>query len=560
MAGMVTPGGEAPRTRSWWGWGYDDAVLDPSELGGLARLLRDSFGIAATPRDPPDLGAVDLPSPRLVPPASLAHLVSDVPADRVRHAYGSSFRDIVRSLDGRIDHPPDLVARPTSAAEVVDVLDWCSSSGVAAIPYGGGTSVVGGVEPDVGDGYAGTVSVDLAALDGLIELDRRSLAARIGAGTLGPALEDALRPHGLTLRFFPQSFECSTLGGWIATRAGGHFATGPTHIDDLVEAMGVVTPAGIVETRRLPASGAGPSPDRLFLGSEGALGIITDAWVRVRPRPRFRAGGSATFASLFEGAEAVRALAQSGLAPTNCRLIDPVEAMVNGVGDGSGALLIVGFESADHPVDGLAARAAELVRDHGGTVDEDSWHHPGGALDVDDLPASPGSAASPGSPGSASAGWRGSFIRAPYLRDGLVRLGMMVETFETAVTWDRFEDLHAAVTGATLSALAEVGASGGFVTCRTTHAYPDGVAPYFTVIAPGRPGGMLSQWDTVKAAASEALLASGGTITHHHAVGRDHRPFYDRQRPELFAAALRGAKAVLDPSSICNPGVLLPAG
>ena len=547
MADVAPPDLTTNRTRSWWGWGYDDAALGPSDLEGLATLLHDSFGVDAVRRDPPALESLDLPPSRVEPPASLSHLVSGATPDRVRHAYGSSLRDVVRSLDGRIDHPPDLVARPTTAAEAVDVLDWCSAAQVAAVPYGGGTSVVGGVEPDVGDRYRGAVSVDLGALGGLIELDRRSRAARIGAGALGPAIEDALRPHDFTLRFFPQSFEFSSLGGWIATRAGGHFATGPTHIDDLVEAMTVVTPVGTVETRRLPASGAGPSPDRLFLGSEGALGIVTDAWVRVLPRPRFRAGGSATFARFTDGAEAVRALAQSGLEPTNCRLIDPVEALINGVGDGSGALLLVGFESADHPVTGLATRAAELVRDHGGVLDEPSWHRTGGGGDTGDVP----------SPSPAS-GWRGSFIRAPYLRDGLVRLGMMVETFETAVTWDRFEALHAAVTTATTAALAEVGAAGGFVTCRTTHAYSDGVAPYFTVIAPGRAGGVLSQWDTVKAAASEALLAAGGTITHHHAVGRDHRPYYERQRPELFAAALRSAKSALDPSGICNPGVLLP--
>jgi alkyldihydroxyacetonephosphate synthase len=349
----------------------------------------------------------------------------------------------------------------------------------------------------------------------------------------------------LTLRHFPQSFEVSSLGGWIATRAGGHFATGPTHIDDLVESLRVVTPAGVVETRRLPASGAGPSPDRLFLGSEGTLGVVTEAWARVRPRPRYRAGGPVRFASFADGAAAVRALAQSGLAPSNCRLLDPLEALVNGAGDGSSAMLIVGFESADHPLGPWAARAAELVADHGGVLD-------GGGFASAQL----GDEREAGSGGAAET-WRSSFLRGPYLRDALVRLGALCETFETACTWDRFAELHRTVLDAVAAGLAEAGAASGFVTCRLTHAYPDGAAPYFTVVAPARRGSELAQWDTVKAAASEALLRAGGTITHHHAVGRDHRPWYDRQRPDLFAEALTAAKARLDPTGVCNPGVLV---
>ncbi|HZU79141.1 MAG TPA: FAD-linked oxidase C-terminal domain-containing protein, partial [Acidimicrobiales bacterium] len=325
-------------------------------------------------------------------------------------------------------------------------------------------------------------------------------------------------------------------------------------IDDLVESLRVVTPAGVVETRRLPGSGAGPSPDRLFLGSEGALGVVTEAWLRVRPRPHWRAGGPVRFADFFAGAAAVRALAQSGLMPSNCRLIDPVEAVVNGVGDGTAALLIVGFESADHPVGPWAARARELVADHGGIVDDTAWSErddtapkAGGSGAGDDQNRGVGAADS----------WRASFMRAPYVRDALVRIGAVCDTFETACTWDRLAELHEKVTTAVTGALAEVGAGTGFVSCRFTHAYPDGPAPYFTVIAPGRPGHEIEQWDTVKAAASDAVLAAGGTITHHHAVGRDHRPWYDRQRPPLFGAALAGAKAALDPSGIMNPGVLV---
>ncbi|MHB8329894.1 MAG: FAD-binding oxidoreductase, partial [Acidimicrobiales bacterium] len=527
----------------WWGWGYEGEGLSDAEVGALGALLGERFGLDGTRRQPPVAEDLVMRAPRLQPPPALAAITSTAIAERAGHSYGKSYRDVVRALRGQLDHPPDVVARPRTESEVADLLDWCASAGAAAIPYGGGSSVVGGVEPDVGDGYAGALTIDLGAMDRVVEVDRVSQAARIQAGALGPALEDQLRPHGLTLRHFPQSFECSTLGGWIATRAGGHFATGPTHIDDLVESVRVVTPAGLVETRRLPGSGAGPSPDRLFLGSEGTLGIVTEAWVRVRARPRWRAGGPARFATFSAGAEAVRALAQSGLQPSNCRLIDPTEALVNGAGDGTAAVLIVGFESADHPLRHQADRAAELVGDHGGQVDGAAWR----TTDSTERKTGEGSAAA----------WRASFMRAPYRRDALVSLGVLCETFETACTWDRFDKLHEAVSAAVRDALVEVGAGAGFVTCRFTHVYPDGLAPYFTVIAPARPGAELEQWATIKAAASDAVIDAGGTISHHHAVGRDHRCWYDRQRPELYARALAAAKAVLDPAGICNPGVLL---
>jgi alkyldihydroxyacetonephosphate synthase len=488
-------------------------------------------------------------------------MCSGDPRQRAAHAFGKSYRDVVRALDGRVAHPPDLVARPGSEADIAALLDWCGEIGAAATPYGGGSSVVGGVEADVGDAYAGALTIDLGGLGSVLEVDTSSLAARIQAGALGPSLEDQLRPHGLTLRHFPQSFECSTLGGWIATRAGGHFATGPTHIDDLVESLRVVTPAGVVATRRLPASGAGPAPDRMFVGSEGALGVITEAWMRVRSRPRWRAGGPARFATFEAGAAAVRALAQSGLAPSNCRLVDPVEAVVNGAGDGRAAVLIVGFESAHHPVERWAKLAAQCARDHGGEVDDGEW----GSSDAGSSDAGAG-AGGAGARGAGAAGgtgaantWRRSFLRAPYARDALVTMGVMVETFETAVTWDRFAALCRSVTDAVSTALTDGGAGVGFVTCRLTHAYPDGAAPYFTVIAPAHRGGELAQWDAVKAAAADALLGAGGTITHHHVVGRDHRPWYDRQRPDLFAAALLATKAVVDPAWVCNPGVLVDA-
>lgn len=546
------------RRRSWWGWGYAEDAFDDAQVDDLGRVLAHHFGVQPASRiDPPSPGALDLPAPRVTPPqGALARLCSADPEDRARHSYGCSYRDVVRALAGRLDHPPDLVVRPTDDHEVAAVLEWGAASGVAVVPFGGGTSVVGGVEPDVGEGFSGVVSLDLERLSGVFEVDPVSLAARIGAGTLGPAIEDHLRPMGLTLRHFPQSFECSTLGGWIATRAGGHYATGRTHIDDLVESITAVTPSGTLSTRRLPGSGAGPSPDRLLLGSEGALGVVTEAWVRVVRRPRWRAGGTVAFARWSDGLAAVRDLAQSGLQPANCRLVDAGEARVTGAGDGSRALCLVGFESADHPLDAELARALDIVVARDGVPGPD-W----GSGDTRATAASD-PAAGAGAPGTQSGAraWRRTFLRAPYLRDALVRLGMLTETFETAVTWDRIDELHEVVISTVAAELGRVGVENGRVTCRITHAYADGAAPYFTVLGRARPGHELEQWDQVKAVASEAVLANGGTITHHHAVGRVHQPWYERQRAVLAGAALEAVKSAWDPAGICNPGVLVATG
>ncbi|HEY5153210.1 MAG TPA: FAD-binding oxidoreductase [Acidimicrobiales bacterium] len=534
------------RRRSWWGWGWEDQSPDADQTRAIAGVVAERFGLADLEIHPPvALEALALPTPRLQPPAALAGLCSSSAYDRAGHTHGKSYRDIVRNVRGELAHPPDVVARPTTEAEVVALLDWCDSIGAAAIPYGGGSSVVGGIEADVGDGYAGAVSIDLTALDQVVEIDRTSRAARIQGGALGPVLEDQLRPHGLTLRHFPQSFEFSTLGGWLATRSGGHYASVYTHIDDLVESMRVVTPTGISESRRLPGSGAGPSPDRWFLGSEGTLGIITEAWMRLQDRPVHRGSAAVHFTDLAAGAEAVRALSQAALFPTNCRLLDPAEAAGSaGTTDGS-AVLVLGFESAHHPVEPWLEIALEECRDHGGVLPAPARYR--SETDGADAPAA-------GS--GAVEAWRNAFLRAPYGRDALVTMSVIAETFETACTWDRFGALHDGVTRAVTAALDEI-CGGGTITCRFTHLYPDGPAPYFTVMAPSRWGSELAQWAEIKAAASEALLAHGGTITHHHAVGRDHRPWYDRQRPDPFAAALRAAKAELDPGAILNPGVLV---
>jgi alkyldihydroxyacetonephosphate synthase len=483
---------------------------------------------------PVPLEQVELPKVRVSAPASLAEICTDSAHARASHSMGKASRDIWRGFRGVYENVPDVVARPRSEAEVEALLAWCVDKGYAAIPYGGGTSVCGGVEPRLPDEYPGVVTIDLGALDRVVEVDEVSRSALIQAGAPGPVLEDQLRERGLTMRCFPQSFEFSTLGGWIATRAGGHFATKLTHVDDMVESVRAITPAGVWQSRRLPGSGAGPSPDRMLIGSEGILGVITEAWVKVLPRPTFKTSCGVKFDSFAAGAEAVREISQSGLDPSNCRLLDADEAAFTGAGDGQSALLVLGFESAHHPVEEPMRIAVEAARGQGGKP---------GEVRTQDTSSEEGSVGA----------WRSAFLAAPYLRDSLTALGVLSDTFETAITWDRFEEFHATVMEVARAAVGEPSR----VTCRFTHVYPDGPAPYFTILAPAKRGSEVEQWDEIKAAVSDALIDAGGTITHHHAVGRDHRPWYDRQRPEPFAEALRAAKSALDPAGILNPGVLI---
>jgi alkyldihydroxyacetonephosphate synthase len=532
----------AGKTRKFWGWGAVEDDLTPEESRALVERMHTRFGLKdLKAQPPPRIEDIVLRPSRVKPPAALAALCSQDPLERAGHTYGKAFKDVVRAFARDFAPAPDWVAFPRTESDVLALLEWCSSQNLAAIPYGGGSSVVQGVEPAVGSRYKGAVSLDLKYLNRVLEVDRTSRAAHLEAGLYGPDLEAALRPHGLTLRHYPQSFEFSTLGGWIATRGGGHYATLYTHIDEFVENLRVVTPKGMLETRRLPGDGAGPSPERMFIGSEGILGIITSAWMRLQDRPRFRANASVFFPTFLEAAEAVRHISQAGLHPANVRILDPVEALNNGVADGTRSVMVLGFESHDHELDAWMLRALELCRDHGGSVSRDA-----------DRTTRDSEVTRKGAAGA----WRNAFLRMPYYRDALVGLGMVSETFETAITWDRFPEFHAQVMARTEKAVKEV-CGAGSVSCRFTHAYPDGPAPYYSVTAPGKKGSQMRQMEEIKAAASETLNALGGTITHHHAVGRYHRPWYDKQRPELFAQALRAAKKAVDPAGILNPGVLI---
>ncbi|HET8592495.1 MAG TPA: FAD-binding oxidoreductase [Solirubrobacterales bacterium] len=550
----------ATRRLKHWGWGYEDQQPSHEQAEGIARAITERLGFEVDRvEEPVPLEQVEVPDPRLKAPRALAGLFSDDRYDRVAHTLGKAYRDVVRGFRGEFANPPDLVAYPEAPEDVEAVLSFCADAGAAVIPFGGGTSVVGGVEPRIREDYPAVVTLDLRRMSRVLEVDAVSKAARVQAGATGPVLEEQLREHGLTLRHFPQSFEYSTLGGWIATRAGGHFATLYTHIDDLVESVRAVTPAGEWESRRLPGSGAGPSPDRILIGSEGILGLIVDAWVRVRERPTEKVSCGVAFDEFAAGAEAVRELAQSGLNPSNCRLLDAAESETSSAGPPGSAVLVLGFESAHHPVEDRIALGLDVCRNHGGEPGEvkRSGTPPPGPEARREAPA----LAAPGEdPVNA---WRHAFLFAPYLRDSLVACGILSDTFETAITWDRFPDFHAEVIETARRAVAEATGApwGGHgsprISCRFTHVYPDGPAPYYTVLAPARRGEEVAQWDEIKAAVSDAVIDAGGTITHHHAVGRDHRTWYDRQRPEAFASALRAVKRELDPSSLLNPGVLI---
>ena len=529
------------RKRKFWGWGYADELLSVEEEKNIDSRIAKTFQLDDIETLPiPKVEDIDLPKPRLAAPSALSKVLSDDKEERLNHTYGKSFPDAARSLLKDFSSPPDLVAFPNTEDELVNVMDWCDESNIAVIPYGGGSSVCGGVETQVGDSYSGVVSLDLRNLNKIIEIDKESRSARIQAGILGPDLESNLKKENLTMRHYPQSFEFSTLGGWIATRSGGHYATLYTHIDDFVESTRMVTPSGVLESRRLPGSGAGPSPDRLTIGSEGILGVITEASMRLQDRPTFRASTSVEFTDYKDALNALRQISQSGLFPANCRLLDSSEAVMNGAGDGSKHILIVAFESADHDKTASLKRALEICSDNNGLYEE------------------PDSNKKDAHRTGSSGNWRSSFIKAPYFRESFTRRGIIQDTFETSITWERAHSFITEIKSDISQTIEKISGKPSLVTCRITHSYPDGLAPYFTFGAFAKPSTMIDIWREIKLATNEICISKGGTVTHHHAVGRDHRPNgYDNQRPDLFKEILTSAKFKVDPNGIMNPGVLI---
>ncbi|MEO1434646.1 MAG: FAD-binding oxidoreductase [Bacteroidota bacterium] len=520
----------------FWGWGYEDTPLELEKVNASIAMLQQLLGMDELEDLPiPSVEGLNLRVSRFSLPGDLASVCTDDPYERARHTYGNAFRDVWRTLHGDFTNPPDYVAFPKTEEQIMVLMRFAGDHQIALVPYGGGTSVCGGVEGTKDTSYQGWISVDMRNFNQILEIDRTSRAAHIQAGMLGPAIEAALKPHGLTLRHYPQSFEFSTLGGWIATRAGGHFATLYTHIDEFVQNVRMVTPTGTLESRRLPGSGAGPSEERFWTGSEGIFGFITSAWMRLQDAPIHKRSETVQFPDFRTGAEACRLLAQSGLFPTNARLIDPFEAAFNGLGDGQSAVLILGFESHQHVVDHWMEQALKICTENKGT------HQPKKQVSTRDEKAD---------------SWKNSFLRAPYMRDELLRKGFIAETFETAITWDQWPYFYKQVKAAAVQAV-KTHCGKGVVTCRFTHLYPDGPAPYFTIMAAGAKDRQLEQWDAIKKAVSDAIMQYGGTITHHHAVGKDHQPHYEQQRSDIFGRVLTSTKKEIDPNWVMNPEVLI---
>ena len=540
-----------PKMR-WWGWG--DPAHPPALPAHALDFLRETVGVAARPRPPVALGQVRLTAPALSEStiAALRQIVGaegvrDDHAERVVHAAGKGYPDLVRLRAGLPEGAPDAVVRPSDRGQLEAVLDRCAQASVAVVPWGGGTSVVGGVAPLRG-GHAAVIALDMGDMVRVLELDRVSRTVTVQAGIRAPALERALAPSGFTLGHFPQSYEYVSLGGCAATRSAGQASSGYGRIEQMVLGLRFAAPAGEIALAPVPASAAGPELRRLLVGSEGALGVIDELTLRVRPAPRERVYEGVFFADFAAGVEALRELAQQRACPDVARLSDEAETRMSlalagagGVkgrlgrayvglrGYGKGCLAILGFEGEAEEIAARRKRALELVRRGGGLA----------------VGRSPGEA------------WRKGRFSAPYLRDELLTQGVMVETLETATRWSNVRALHRALATAIADALAAEGTP-GLVMCHVSHLYETGASLYFTFIARQRDGAELEQWAAVKGAASRAIVAGGGTITHHHAVGRDHAPWLEDEVGREGVAALRALKAELDPAGIMNPGKLLP--
>ncbi len=536
------------RDTNWWGWG--DPAISPQLDAEAQAVLRERIGELEPWPLRSELDGFALPPAEPLPAALAAAVgpeaIFSSAEDRLRHASGRGYADLARMRGGSLDAAPDAVVMPADAGALRRVLDVCAAEGIAVVPFGGGTSVVGGVEPLRG-AHPRLISLDLSALRA-VEIDRRSLTATLGAGLRGPEAEAALGREGLTLGHFPQSFEYATIGGFAATRSAGQASSGYGRFDALVSSVRLIAPAGDLRTLETPHTAAGPALRELVVGSEGVLGVIPDVTVRVRPAPRVRRYEAWIAESFEAGAEIVRTMAQGPGLPDIVRISDEEETRGSLALSGprgltgrlfggylglrrrsQGCLTIVGFEGDEESAARRRVLAVRALRS-------------GGAAYLGQ---------------AAGRSWEHGRYQGPYLRDTLMGIGAMVETLETSHTWSRLGELHGAVATAIHDSLSAQGTP-GLVFCHLSHAYADGASLYFTFISRSRPGAELEQWAAVKRAACEAIVAAGGTITHHHAVGRDHAPYMEAEVGRTGIDVLRAVKDQLDPTGIMNPGKLLP--
>ena len=524
----------------WNAWG-DPAAAKPLS-DGIRTLLVQALGITADPAAEPDADRVPVRPSALSDADRRAftaivgegYCVTDDYA-RLLRAGGKSTLDLLRRNGTGVQDAPDAVLFPADEDQIAAVLARCSASSIAVVPFGGGTSVVGGLDPLRGD-FTAVVSLDLRRLDALHALDEVSGEAEFGAGVTGPNAERLLGAQGFSLGHYPQSFEFATIGGFAATRSSGQDSAGYGRFDDMVRGLRVVTPAGVLDLGRAPASAAGPDLRQLMVGSEGVFGVISRVRVRVHPVPETTRYEAWSFPDFGTGAAALRAVVQNGTGPTVIRLSDEAETGVNlatteSIGEGSitgGCLAITAFEGTAAHTESRHAETREVLAAHGGTS-------------LGDGPAT---------------AWEHGRFGAPYLRDSLLAAGALCETLETATSWSNLSAVKAAVTEALVTSLAESGTP-ALVMCHISHVYPTGASLYFTVVA-GQRGNPIEQWRAAKIAASDAMVRAGATITHHHAVGADHRPWMREEIGDLGVEVLRAVKAVLDPAGILNPGKLIP--
>ena len=515
----------------WSRWG------DPAKAGPLpagARELVDAFlGTSETP-------AVDPAEVRLSEPLAaelLEELAAIVGAEhvltdhetRLHRTRGKSTPDLLLLRAGDGTDSPDAVVRPAGHDEVVALVAWAVRRHVALVPFGGGTSVVGGLVARR-EGYAGVVSLDLVRLDRLLEVDPVSMTAVLEPGLRGPQAEALLAEHGLTLGHFPQSFEYASIGGFAVTRSSGQSSAGYGRFDALVQGLTVATPLGTLQLGSSPANAAGPDLRELVMGSEGAFGVVTAVTVRVRRIPEVKVYEHWRFATFADGAAAMRTLAQAGLLPTVLRLSDETETAINlatpaelGGESAGGCLMVTGYEGTAEAVQARRTACTALLGSLGGTgLGED-------------------------------AAWASGRFDGPYLRDSLLDVGVLVETLETVTFWSNLDNVYTRVKQALTGALGEA----SLVLCHISHVYETGASLYFTVAAK-QTDDPVGQWRAAKAAASDAMVHHGASITHHHAVGQDHKPWLAEEIGPVGVEILRAVKERLDPTGVLNPGVLVP--
>jgi len=530
----------------WNAWGDPAAAKPLSE--GIRSLLKQALVIDGTGAT--ELAAEDVTlRPSALSDADRDALAAIVGADHCRvddqgrllRAGGKSTLDLLRRKDSGVQDAPDAVLLPHNEEDIAEVLRYCADSarrtegGIAIVPFGGGTSVVGGLDPIRGD-FEAVVSLDLRRLNELHALDEVSGEAELGAGLTGPDAERLLGERGYSLGHFPQSFQFVTIGGLAATRSSGQNSAGYGRFNDMVRGLRTITPAGVLDLGRAPESAAGPDLRQLMIGSEGVFGVITRVRVRVHPVPAATRYEAWSFGDFATGADALRAVVQAGTGPTVIRLSDEVETGVNlatteNIGEEQitgGCLAITAFEGSQAHVASRHAETRAVLEAAGGTS-------------LGEAPAR---------------AWEHGRFNAPYLRDALLSAGALCETLETATNWSNVPALKAAVTEALTTSLAESGTP-ALVLCHISHVYPTGASLYFTVVA-GQRGNPIEQWRKAKTAASDAMMRTGATITHHHAVGADHRPWMRDEVGDLGVAVLRAVKETLDPTGIMNPGKLIP--